>query len=398
MQEPLSDAVRPSSIAEFARHLDPKVCTALRLDDALITGAELLVSVCRALTDSESPLPWQDRLEKVMEAMDLQQLEIGIESIVGQFRTPEEAKTWANSVQRVNYQLFACRLLGAAEYRRFVSAVREDGAVVALAARRALRALMPFAVAWSDAVSSMSQDQRKAVSKREILALDLVRGIAVVDKALGEKILKDLPMELTVATCEDLTGWEPEDLREIVSSLRDRVAEASAERLQRENSQLVRKVRGARDALKYSEDGVSQAANSLIELIDRIMREAFRPKDVLAWIKANLPDEPLLTYIKDGKEAPTKRGEALCFVYSASSVAREANEYDDGAGPALIQDVLARILVSTRDKLQKLKHSDGGTQEERERLLALFSALEGALLLGLIVRNSAPATNQSAAA
>ncbi|MFD9567070.1 hypothetical protein [Streptomyces sp. NPDC059994] len=372
---------------------------ALGLDDAFVTGMELLVSVCRALTDSESSLPWQDRLESVIESMGLQQVETGFAAIVSEVQTPEGAKNWLKAFQKANYLLFACRLLGAAEYRRYFNAAREDQAVVALAARRALRALMPFAVAWSDAVGSMSKGQLKAVSNKAVLSLDLVRGIAFADKALGEKLLSNLPMELTAATRQDLTGWEPDDLTEIVGSLRDRVAEASAERLQRENSQLVRKIRGARDALKYSEDGVSQAANSLIELIDRIMREAVPPKHVLEWIADNLPDEPGLTFInKDGNKAPTKRGEALCFIYSGGSVAREANEYDDGVGPALIQDVLARIFVGTRDQLQKLKHSDAGTQEEREQLLGLFTALEGALLLGLSIRRFPPLAEPAAPA
>ncbi|WP_369384181.1 hypothetical protein [Streptomyces sp. cg36] len=360
---------------------------------------ELLVSVCRVLTDSESSLPWQDRLESVMESMGLQQVETGFAAIASEVQTPEGAKNWLKAFQKVNYLLFACRLLGAAEYRRYFDAVREDQAVVALAARRALRALMPFAVAWSDAVGSMSKGQLKAVSNKAVLSLDLVRGIAFADKALGEKLLSNLPMELTAATRQDLTGWEPDDLTEIVTSLRARVAEASAERLERENSQLVRKIRGARDALKYSEDGVSQAANSLIELIDRIMREAVPPKHVLEWIADNLPGEPGLTFInKDGNEAPTKRGEALCFIYSGGPVAREANEYDDGVGPALIQDVLARIFVGTRDQLQRLKHSDAGTQEEREQLLGLFTALEGALLLGLSIRRFPPLAEPAAPA
>ncbi|MGW2340386.1 hypothetical protein [Streptomyces sp. NPDC001661] len=379
--------VRRSNIAGFAQNLDPKTRETLHLDDTLLTGLDLLVSLSRALTDTRNDLPWQDRLEAVLDSMNNHELEVALAALAGLFQPPEKAQAWVNSVRSVSYQLFVCRLLGAAKYRLLVIALREDQAVVGLAVRRALRALMPFAVAWSDAIATMSKDQRKSITRKDVLALDVVRGIAFADKFLGDKLLSNLPMELTGATSEDLEGWEPDDLSEIVGRLRSRITQASAARLHRENSQLVRKIRGARDALKYSEDGVSQAANSLIELIDRVMREAFPPAVVLAWIKTNLPHEPMLTYTKDGKAAPTKRGEALCFVYDAGPVAREPNEYDDGTGPAPIQDILARIFVSTRDKLQKLKHSDGGTPEERERLLALFSALEGALLLGLTLRS-----------
>ncbi|MFF4647161.1 hypothetical protein [Streptomyces sp. NPDC001389] len=129
------------------------------------------------------------------------------------------------------------------------------------------------------------------------------------------------------------------------------MVESSAERLERENSQLVRKIRGAKDALTHSEDGISQAANLLIEVIDRIMREAFTKEDVMAWVEANLPDEPGLTFEKDDTVLPNKRAEALCFVYRRGPTAREANEYDSGQGPSLIHDVLAvlpRVIVATR--------------------------------------------------
>ncbi|WP_244943632.1 hypothetical protein [Streptomyces inhibens] len=385
MQDPVVGDERRSRIAEFVRRLDPEIRAALHIDDAAVVGADLLVSLCRALMDTDSPQPWQDRLEAILDEFGIADVERGIAYTLSQIQDKDQAISWLNSFKGTNYQLFALRLLGAADFRRLVGAVKEDSAVVALAARRGLRALMPFAVAWSDAVSNMTENQRKAVSQPDIFSLELVQLIARADEAFGEKIISTLPMQLTVATADDLVGWRPDDLTQIVTSIRSRVVESSAKRLERENSQLVRKIRGAKDALTHSEDGISQAANSLIELIDRIMRESFSKEEVLAWIEANLPDEPLLTHEKDGSVLPTKRAEALCFVYRGGPTAREANEHDNGWGPSLIHDVLARVIVATRTSLQKFKHDDEGTQEEKDRLFSLLSGLEGALLLGLSI-------------
>ncbi|MFF4331157.1 hypothetical protein ACFYZT_32210 [Streptomyces sp. NPDC001591] len=385
MQDPAVANTRRSRIAEFLRQLDPEVRTALHFDDAAIIGADLLISMCRALMDTSSDQPWQDRVESTFEEFDLSDVETGIDHILAQIQDKDMAISWLNSFKGLNYRAFALRLLGAGDFRRLVDALKEDGAIVALAVRRGLRGLMPFAVAWSDAVSNMTENQRKAVSKTDILGLEVVKMVIMADEAFGKKFVSTLPMQLTAATADDLVGWRPDDMTEIVTNIRHRVVESSAKRLERENSQLVRKIRGAKDALTHSEDGISQAANSLIELIDRIMREAFTKEEVLAWVEANLPDEAGLTYEKDGNVLPNKRAEALCFVYRGGPTAREAHEHDSGQGPSLIHDVLARVIVTTRTSLQKFKHDDAGTQEEKDQLLSLLTGLEGALLLGLSI-------------
>jgi hypothetical protein len=52
---------------------------------------------------------------------------------------------------------------------------------------------------------------------------------------------------------------------------------------------LSRKIQGARDALTYSADPVSQAASSLIEMIDRLLRTAFNEAEVLCLDSKQLP-------------------------------------------------------------------------------------------------------------
>ncbi|GHD75497.1 hypothetical protein ACFQL8_15080 [Streptomyces goshikiensis] len=386
MQNPAAGDVSRSRIAEFLRHLGPEVRAKLQVDDGLITGADMLVSLCYTLMDADSSQPWQDRCAAVFDEFTSGEAEAGLKYILTKLQDTDEAMSWITAFKGLNYQAFAVRLLGAAGTRRFRNAWKEDAAVAGLAIRRGLRGLMPFAVAWGDAIGNMTENQRKAVTKSDIIGLEIMKGLVQLDKALGKKFLSTLPMQLTIATADDLTAWRPDDMPEITASIRQRVVESSVKRLERENSRLVRKLRGAKDALKHSEDGISQAANSLVEVIDRILREAFSKDEALAWVEANLPNEPDLTHTnKDGKTLPTKRAEALCFFYRGRPTARGATEYDDGQGPALLEDVFARVFVATRDRLEKIKHADRGTPEERDQLVSLMTGLEGALMLGLFV-------------
>lgn len=385
MQGPISISTYQSSTATFTRSLEPSLLAALRINESMVLVTEAIVSVCRALTDSSDTRPWQEKIEDCFADFDEEKLEETLKAFV-EVCEADKPENWAEKFKNANYKNFVERLLGAAQYRLLVNAVMEDGAVVALAIRRGVRALMPFAVAGSDALSLMSKEQLKAAKRIDALAINAVQIIVSLDGFLGEKLLSALPMEVTAATSSDLTAWTPDGADDLVLQFRTLVTDASAKRVERANSTLVRKIRGARDALKYSEDGISQAANSLIELLDRIMREAFPPDSVLSWVDGNLPDEPDLTYLKDGQRAPTKRAEALCFVHGGGPVMpRDANKYDIGEGPSFLHDVVALGLISARNKLQKLKHADGGTPEEREQLMAVLSALEGALMLGLTI-------------
>ncbi|MGY1523406.1 hypothetical protein ACW69C_06475 [Streptomyces sp. MN3] len=373
-----------SRFAVFARTLDSALLSTLRITGSTVLVMEVIVSLCKALTNDSDSRPWQDRVEDCFSDVTEERIH-ELFSAFAEEMQGERPLRWMEDFKSENYKDFVERLLGAARYRLLVQAIKEDGAVVALALRRGVRALTPFAVAWSDAVNLMSKDQLKAVTKTDLLSMSAVQMLLSFDNFLGEKLLETLPMEVTAATATDLSDWAPDGVDPLVTKFRAFVTEASTKRVERANSALVRKIRGARDALRYSDDGISQAANSLIELIDRIMREKFPPKKVLVWIDANIPEEKGLTFRdKDGIRKPTKRGEALCFVYGGDTVTpREGTPYDDGEGPDLIHEVLALALVTARNKLQDLKHSDQGTPQEREQLMTVLSALEGALMLGL---------------
>ncbi|MET8418568.1 hypothetical protein ABZV41_23480 [Streptomyces sp. NPDC005098] len=399
MENSTSVSIYRSSFAAYTRSLEPSLLATLRIDESIALVTETLVSICKALTDASDSRPWQERIEDCFANLDNERLEEILTAFTEELQG-DRPKYWAEKFKNENYKTFVERLLGAAEYRLLVNAVKEDAAVVALAIRRGVRALMPFAVAWSDALGLMSKDQLKAANRTNVLAINAIQMVISLDDFLGDKLLSSLPMEATDATHSDLAVWAPDGPDDLVTQFRTLVTEASARRVERANSPLVRKIRGARDALMHSEDGISQAANSLIELLDRIMREAFPPKDVLLWVDANLPEESGLTYINDGQRKPTKRAEALCFVYGGDPiVSREATQYDNEDGPSFLHDVVALVLVSARTKLQKLKHADNGTPEERQQLMSVLSALEGALMLGLTIGGiSAESTRELPAA
>ncbi|MEU2597929.1 hypothetical protein ABZ669_11920 [Streptomyces hirsutus] len=386
MQEPVPVTVYQSSFAACARTLDPGLLETLRISESAVLVMEAVVSLCKALTNDSDQRPWQERVEDCFSEVTEERLKEIFQAFVDEFEGEQQLQRWVERFKNQNYSSFAERLLGAASYKRFMDSLKQDGAVVALAVRRGMRALTPFVVAWNDAVKISSQSQLKGVQPANILAVNAVEMLVSLDDFLGEKVLAALPMEVTGAKGSDLATLAPEGVDDLVTSFRSMVAEASVKRVERRNSPLVRKIRGARDALRFSEDGVSQAANSLIELLDRIMRESFKPAEVLAWVDANLPDAEDLTHEVQGQIRPTKRAEALCLVYGGDSITpREASENDDGQGPDFIHDVIAIALVSIRNQLQKMKHADHGTPEEKGQLLSVLAALEGALMLGLTI-------------
>ncbi|GAB2988714.1 hypothetical protein GCM10023080_062910 [Streptomyces pseudoechinosporeus] len=385
MQEPIPVTVYQSRFAACTRTLDPGLLETLRISESAVLLMEAFVSLCKALTNDSDLRPWQERVEDCFSEVTEERLKEMVQAFVDECEG-EQLQRWAERFKNQNYSSFAERLLGAATYKRLIDSLKQDGAVVALAVRRGVRALTPFVVAWNDAVKISSQNQLKDVQPANILAVNAVEMLVSLDDFLGEKVIAALPMEVTSAKESDLATLAPEGVDDLVASFRSMVAEASVKRVERRNSPLVRKIRGARDALRFSEDGVSQAANSLIELLDRIMRESFKPAEVLAWVDVNLPDGIDLTHEVQSQRRPTKRAEALCFVYGGDPITpREASENDDGQGPDFIHDVIAVSLVSIRNQLQKMKHADYGTPEEKSQLLSILAALEGALMLGLTI-------------
>lgn len=370
-----------SRFASRARRLGARQLSGLRLESVVLQICDAVVTVCAVLMDPEDKRPWFERLESCFADIDHDEVTAGLQGIADG-TTEEAVEDWLRRVKRGDYTAYARRLLGAAEFDLLEKALREDAAVVALAMRRGVRLCIPFVVAWEDALLVMTPEKLASVTPLDLLGLNATKLIVDLDRVLVEKVLPALPMEITSAIPRDLEV-DLGDLAELLQRIRIVVSEQSRHRLSATNAALVRKIAGAKDALEHSADGVSQAANSLIELIDRLMREAHTKEAVLAWLDANLPSDSELTYTTDcGQRRPTKRGEALCLLYGSGMVAHPPTKDDEGQRPSFIHEVLARVIVSAREELQGLKHADGQPQD-RQRLCNIMGSLEGALMRGL---------------
>lgn len=396
----MDDMKHRSRFAAGARRLDPRVLSALRLDEVMFTLCDVVVTICGVLLDPDDPRSWQDRMEEcftsTLDDVDPDMLIQGLE-VIARDDAARTVQTWIQKTRKVGYIAFARRMLGAAEFNRLEKALKEDAAVVALAVRRGVRAVMPFAVAWEDAIEVMSGEQIATFTTLDLLGMSAVKLVVDLDHELGERMIATLPMEVTAAGETDLTTLSLNDLAAMMETLRQFASEDLARRVEQTNSNLLLKIEGARDALMYSADGVSQAANSLIELIDRLLREAFTTEEVLAWVDAELPEDASLIWNQGGSRHPTKRAQALCFLYGGQTVARQPTKDDDGTGTSFVHEVLARVIVSAREKLQGLKHADSGTDDfeaMRRLLVSVEAVLMLGLRLGLLARS--PKANRSA--
>ncbi len=98
-----------------------------------------------------------------------------------------------------------------------------------------------------------------------------------------------VPLAMATSRTEELRHLVVQDWAALMDELRQVVSTQAQVRVLQANSMLARKMQGARDALEHSADPVSQAANSLIELIDRLLRQSFPEPAVLDWVRTKYP-------------------------------------------------------------------------------------------------------------
>jgi hypothetical protein len=184
-----------------------------------------------------------------------------------------------------------------------------------------------------------------------------------------------IPDQLTAMQKARLDAPSVSDIAGLTAGLRGRISGQSRALVKDLNDTLDRKLRGASDALAFSADSNSQAANSLIEFIDRLLRKTYTDDEVMAWLGENYPDLDDLTYHdrNAGKVRPTKRGQALCFVHARASVPQ----------PSETHVLVATSLSAIRKKLQQIKHADEGTDEERDTITSCLIGLEAFVHLGI---------------
>ncbi|WP_282944544.1 hypothetical protein [Cellulomonas endometrii] len=368
-----------SSLATELRHLPVPARRALGVSPEMLVVLDAVVAVARLLTDDDDSRSWFEKLDslgdEIGEAFEhLDTVTVDIQRLVDDMQ--KIAKRFSgNSPQLLG---FVERLVGSGAYRRLKAALGEDGAVLAIGARRAVRAVMPFALALDDAVAFLSPGQVAAIVGDSGLGQSTLRLAVTLDSAIDQLTHIGVPLASATTRAEETQALVADiaaGLDDVVEKLHQVLDGRSTEVLEEFSRHLQRKIRGARDAVALSADGASQAANSLIEFIDRLLRDAFTSEEVLDWLQRNELLDDTTTYEKNGVVYASKRGHALCF-------ARGGRDFQD---KELLSQLAASGLVAVRTQMQRIKHSDEGTPEELAAVQEALRAVEGFMVFSVRV-------------
>jgi hypothetical protein len=242
--------------------------------------------------------------------------------------------------------------------------------------RAAATALMPYAQAVQDMLSVIPQARLGGLAPLVDPATgSLVGAVLQVDKALDSLVSSAVEGRIPEGVFSDLPPTVPADVAAQASQWREVISGRSWKQAERFGTLVTRKIQGAKDAIAMSADPVSQAATSLIELIDRLLREAYSDDQVMRWVVDNYAHEGNMTFLDGGRPRPTKRAQALCFVHAGQPRDDEPQ----------VRELLADVIVSARTSLQGLKHADRGTPDELGTIEELMAALEGWFMVGVVL-------------
>lgn len=341
------------------------------IDDFVIVAIDVLVTGSHLVVD-DSDTPMLDRFSRSADEFPnwekdhdwmlpgLQRFSDGdVTTLVNRLTNPANRKALLRSI-------------GSASFRQLHDAFTADTRVLFSALRIGIKYIRPWAIALDDALDVLTTAQREAANVPNMAPSffgAFMQLLAGLDYSLSAEIgLKRVPAEQRPEVSETELMAATDQIREIIRGQ----AETGLSEL---NSALQRKLRGARDALEHSVDGVSQAANSLVELVDRFARMAFSEVEVIAWLEANgTPSDGYLYTDAGGSVRPTKRAQILCLVWAGTSITETPEQMH-------IHSLTANTLLNIRTHLQKLKHADESTPEESQLLSQLLQTLEGAVLL-----------------
>lgn len=361
-----------SRLAADAARLPIRVRLALGIDDYVIALLDSLVTLC-AIVEEDTGTPLLERLEAA--EAEFPAVEGPVEWItdgLNHLSGPTLAD-WVDKLSKPDRRKVLNRALGAATYNTLREGLREDARIVLTAIQRGTEFLQPWAVVIDDAISTLTADQRRELAAERLAGMPLIEVVISIDALVGTTLQEDLRLSRSGANrARPMVASEVEVVRDQVRAV---VRTRSDENMTRLSRVLLRKIRGARDALQYSEDGVSQAANSLVELIDRLAREAFSEEEVLRWIDENGLDPRDHIYLDlSGHQHPTKRAQLLCLAWAGGPVRDDPEAFN-------IQKLAAFALLNVRNQLQKLKHADEAIEEEMAMLYSLLCVIEGTTTL-----------------
>lgn len=362
-----------SQLARAVAHLPERARTQLRVPTAAVVIWDVVVGVCAAAIGDDSDRPWTEKFADVMAQIeattDPEVVVAAMQEIIVAVDSDDPVPGWARQFSRQDFHRYVQKSLGAAKYAKLRQALFADLAVVVPALRRAATAMMPYAVAMQDLASMAGRTPPGFDTTPPTGLLGVVLHLdLMLERALESALGGSLSMDVIASVPEP----SEEDVARVLPMLRELIAGRSREQAERLSTVLHRKIQGARDAITGSADPVSQAANSLVELIDRMLRDAFSDEEVVQWVDANYPEVKNLTRVNEqGIVLPTKKGQALMFVHAGDPRADDDQMYEFSA----------TVLVKCRRELEGLKHADTGDPSELLEVDRLMAAVEAFLLL-----------------
>lgn len=368
-------AVVDSALARELLGLHPRLRARLGVTDTVVAVLNGALAMLRMTLDDSDDRSLDERLDDMAARLaalfptGLNEDELAAFEMWVETKLSGELTKWTKHLATPQGRSFWLRLLGQARADRLRAALVDDGALLVVAARRLLRWSMPIAVAIDDCLAVLPPSKRRLAPTMTPFERTMLQAAVAVDDLLDQLVEKQgMSLEGLPVRDSERTALRIE-ATDLAQQLHAALGEESLRAIEEVDAVLARKLRGYEDALERSADGVSQAAGSLVEFIDRLLRTTFTDEYVLDWIKANDPDNDDLTYIHepDKKRLPTKYGQALCFVSAGRAP----------TGDGKLQKVLAASLRDARTKLQKVKHADTGTPEEAAEVRRLSHAIKG---------------------
>lgn len=347
----------------------------LELHDWILTLLDAAITAAMVSVDPHDLRSAEERLDWLIETFDLPESGDEIERFTARLTELSEMQVprWAKKTGTDSWKRFLRRFIGAAAYDRLAAALVSDTTVLAHALRQLISKIQPYALAVDDCAILLTPEQVAKLGPFGTGPTNSVLHLVLTLDGVLTKVLEANFDFSSIAFDPNLPGES--DLGEIIENLRPLLSGATRKMLAEISAKLSRKLAGASTALNTSEDGVAQAAGSLVELIDRLFREAFPDEQVLAWLEATdrgAGSEFVYIDKSKGISRPTKRAQALCFVHGGQVAER-----------SIFHEVAAAGLVVAREKLQKIKHADTGDPEEREIVERALTVVESFLSVAI---------------
>ena len=361
-----------SELGPLLQSLGPGRLQAMGLPSWAPVVVDRVVWIAKLMTDSGDSRHWTEKLDAALTADEVQDLAVFVAALDDGWVAKQLDGLTGQSKHR-----FWNKLLGQAMFDRLKVAFAEDARAVLGATRSGLVQLRPLAVALQDALSVLPPAEAERSGFPNTAAGSLLAELVRADEYL-DFVCAQLEARQFLFDSPVLEGAS-KDVSGLLDGLRRNLTAESASRLGTVDAALERKMKGAGDALNFSADGASQAANSLVEVIDRLLRQSVDNAEVLRWVADDYPGgQKDLTYRPNGSTrlAPTKRAQLLFYLYNGRKMAK--------VEPFI--ETLVSAFLSAREILQQIKHADSDYDDAVVEVEAAMRSLAGSLTIVMRLR------------